>query len=175
MVVGSGCTSMIPYSQPASSFDEFKKTWTVTSTRWGLDSTNLGPNPSFIRAFVMPDGKVNGQVYARVRTSDLLAPQYALDVNGNRYDAKQVSAEINCPSTHSCYWDQDVIIFIDYPTIADQIEKQGDFKLRVYGRVPPEDVLVLACQFWEVTREVLKIKNIDPGSKGAQMGGSCSA
>lgn len=174
VVILTGCASMLPYSMPTSQYDEFQKTWTITSTQWGLDRTNIGKNLSFMRAFILPNGEVTAQIYADIDTKDLMSPSYALDIDGNRYDAKQVTAEPRCYSASSCYWKQDVIISIDYKTIANNIDKHGDFKLRVYGRTQPEDVLVFACQYWEVTKEVFRIKNIDLGEKRAQMGTSCT-
>lgn len=170
----NGCASYLPYSEPESSFDEFEKSWKITSTRWGNDRSNIGPNPSFIRAFVNQDGSVSTQIYARIKTTDFMRPDYALSLDGKRYRATEIDSEVTCVSSSSCYWRQDVIIFIDYQEIANLIDKNGDFKLRIYGRVPPEDILVLACQFWEVTKEILKIKNVDAGASSIQVGASCS-
>lgn len=170
----NGCASQLPYSAPESNFDEFEKSWKITSTRWGNDRRNIGPNPSFIRAFVNEDGSVSTQIYARIKTNDSMRPDYALSLDGKRYRATEVGSDVTCVSSSNCYWRQDVIIFIDYHDIANLIDKNGDFKLRVYGRVPPEDILVLACQFWEVTKEILKIKNVDAGARLSQVGASCS-
>jgi hypothetical protein len=171
----TGCAQMVPHSKPVASYDEFKKTWTVTSTRWGTDGTNIGPNPSFIRAFVYPDGNVSSHIYSRIKTQNFMYPEYALDGNGTKYDAKQIASEVICSTPNVCNWYQDVIIAIDYTVIADMVEKNGNFKLRVYGRTPPQDVAVLACQFWEVTKEIFTIKKIDAGEKASQMGPSCSS
>jgi len=170
----NGCASSLPYSKPESKFDEFEKSWEITSTRWGVDRRNIGPNPSFIRAFLNSDGAVNTHIYSRIKTSDFMDPDYALNLDGKRYKVSQVSSDVTCDSSSSCYWTQDILIFIDYDEIANLVDKSGDFKLRVYGRVPPEDVLVLACQFWEITKEVLEIKDVDLGEKIGQMGASCS-
>jgi len=170
----NGCASSLPYSEPESKYDEFEKSWKITSTRWGVDRRNIGPNPSFIRAFLSSDGTVNTHIYSRIKTNDFMDPDYALNLDGKRYKVSQVSSDVNCVSSSNCYWTQDVLIFVDYAEIAKLVDENGDFKLRVYGRVPPEDVLVLACQFWEITKEVLEIKKVDAGAKISQMGASCS-
>ena len=175
LILLNGCASYLPYSEPESNYDEFERSWKVTSTRWGTDRSNIGPNPSFIRAFLDEYGSVNTQIYARIKTNDSMRPDYALSLEGKRYRVTEVGSDVTCVSSSNCYWTQDVIVFIDYHEIANLIDKNGDFKLRVYGRVPPEDVLVLACQFWEITKEILKIKNVDAGEKLSHVGASCSA
>lgn len=166
----SGCASMLPNSKPIATYDDFKKTWTVTSTRWGNDFTNIGRNPSIIRAFVNKDGSVTTQIYATLRTQDLMYPQYALNASEKRYAVNVIRSEVHCSSVNNCYWTQDIIISIDYQEIVDLLGTSNHFKLRVYGRQPPEDVAVLACQLWEVIKEINTIKKVDTPNAGLSCG-----
>ncbi len=168
------CATLLPPNHPTSKYDEFKKEWTIRSSRWGNDFKNFGPNPSFIRAFVTKKGIVSSQVYAIVRTETNMYPKYALTSNGKKYNVQTIDSEVKCISANSCYWYQDIIIDIDYLQIAEELNDQSHFIMRVYGRTQPQDVSVLACQFWEITEEINRIKGIDPKSVGVKMGPSCS-
>ena len=171
--IGSGCAGILPFSEPVAKYDEYKKIWIITSTRWGVDRTNTGPNLSFIRVYVDKDGRVESQVYVKVDSKDIFSPKYALDKSWNQYSVQQVSAKVKCLSATNCYWDQDIIIKINYQQIAKYVDKYGDFKIRLYGRLPPQDVLILGCQFWEVTKEILRVKNINTNNQNIHLGKSC--
>lgn len=157
-----GCAGMLPHSKPAATYDDIKKVWTITSTRWGNDYTNLGRNPSFIRAFVYEDGRVSAHVYVTLETSKLMRPEYALNSAGKRYDVVDLSSEVKCYSSGGCTWYQDIVVQVGYEEMLQLLGTNEAFKLRIYGPLPYEDVLVLSCQYWEVINEIGKIIIINP-------------
>ncbi|KGJ86440.1 hypothetical protein [Colwellia psychrerythraea] len=164
MCVLSGCGSLastLPYHKPAATYDEFKKQWEITSTRWGNNGENTGDNRTFIRVYVLEDGTLLTQLYSEIKTQNKFYPSYAITSNGTKLNVNEVNWDVRCSAINSsCTYYQDTVITIDYQDLASELEQSPNLKIALYGRQPKQVIQILSCQFWEVYNEIKTIKKI---------------